>query len=268
MEQTEYYTETTSGQELKLLESLNNLCNPYTRSFLQQQNLIKEGMRVLDVGCATGMMACELAQLVCNTGEVVATEINPERLALSKKLAHEKNINNIKFVQISAKNLDRMGKDLTFDLICCRFVLAHLQHPEITFSQMYRLLKPGGILCCEETNGLEGLFCYPESATYNHWVKIVTEQSKIHEKQYAADYFLGRKLYGLYQKHGMKALSLRTVQPLLVTPSEKIQLRFGTIMAPSTIIDENNFSQDLERLIKDNTHIASFYPYIQVSGIK
>jgi SAM-dependent methyltransferase len=40
----------------------------------------------------------------------------------------------------------------SFDLVYCRFLLIHLPEPERALREMFRLLKPGGILVCEDAD--------------------------------------------------------------------------------------------------------------------
>ncbi len=103
------------------LEILNELTNSGFLAFLHQAGL-KEGMKVLDVGCGTGILACEVAK---NVGQVIGIDISKEQIDLAQSLAAGKQIHNVEFRQMSAHDIGNLEEK--FDLIYFRYVLHHVK---------------------------------------------------------------------------------------------------------------------------------------------
>ena len=61
-----------SAFELERLARQERLIGPTTRSYFRQAGLVP-GMRVLDVGSGTGLVAFHAAELVGESGEVIGT---------------------------------------------------------------------------------------------------------------------------------------------------------------------------------------------------
>src|SRR6516225_1484057 len=110
------------------LRILHGLYGPGTRRVLLESGL-RRGMRVADLGCGVGIdtSAAQLAQA-------------GERLKPRGR--------NISFVESSATDTGMPPE--SFDLVYCRFLLIHLPAPEQALAEMRSLLKPNGILVCED----------------------------------------------------------------------------------------------------------------------
>ncbi|MBR58986.1 MAG: hypothetical protein CMH54_13335 [Myxococcales bacterium] len=94
-----------------------------------------EKLRVADVGCGPGTTLSWLSHLPRIVGI--------DRAALCLELARER-APNAELIQANAEELPL--KDQQFDLIFCLDILEHLEHPEKAVEELYRILKPGGIL--------------------------------------------------------------------------------------------------------------------------
>lgn len=93
------------------------------------------------------MVSQLLAELVGPSGEVVGVDFSPAQIAEARALLPA-DMTNVSFVAASATetNLPRES----FDLVYCRFLLIHLADPELALKEMYDLLKPNGIIVCED----------------------------------------------------------------------------------------------------------------------
>jgi SAM-dependent methyltransferase len=91
--------------------------------------------RVLDSGTGAGTLALALAPLV---GEVVGVDVVPELLEAARRDAPA----NATFVEGDATALP--FESFTFDIACSRRTLHHVNRPELAFSELVRVARPGG----------------------------------------------------------------------------------------------------------------------------
>src|SRR5262249_40972835 len=128
------------------LRLLHGLYGPGTRRLLLDAGL-RRGMRVADLGCGVGMVTALLAELVGPDGHVVGVDARAAQLAQARERLHAGGANT-RFVEASAT--DTGLPPGSFDLVYCRFLLIHLTEPERALGEMRALLKPNGILVCED----------------------------------------------------------------------------------------------------------------------
>jgi len=106
---------------------------------------IREGMRILELGCGTGYFTRELAR----TGAMIdAVDISPELLAAARE--HCPTV-NVTFQIQNAYALEY--EDSVFDAVVGSSVLHHLAI-EQALTQIYRVLRPRGTICFTEPNML------------------------------------------------------------------------------------------------------------------
>ncbi|WP_250318091.1 class I SAM-dependent methyltransferase [Pedobacter sp. B4-66] len=103
------------------------------------ESIIKKGMTVLDVGCGTGAISKDIAQLIGQTGKVTGID-NTSKFIESGKLTYH-NITNLELIHIDLFDFQPIEK---FDLIVAARVLQWLSNPKQALLKMKSLLKPGG----------------------------------------------------------------------------------------------------------------------------
>jgi ubiquinone/menaquinone biosynthesis C-methylase UbiE len=128
------------------LHILHDLYGKGTRRVLLDAGL-RRGMRVADLGCGVGMVTALLADLVGPEGQVVGIDLSAAQLAQAREQFNGSGA-NVRFVQASATATGL--PPMSFDLVYCRFLLIHLPEPQRALAEMHALLKPGGILVCED----------------------------------------------------------------------------------------------------------------------
>jgi ubiquinone/menaquinone biosynthesis C-methylase UbiE len=97
--------------------------------------------QVLDVATGAGHTAFAFAPHVA---EVVASDITPEMLATTARLAQERGLANVTIQEADAEELP--FSDATFDLVTCRIAPHHFGDIDRFLHQCERVLKPGGLL--------------------------------------------------------------------------------------------------------------------------
>lgn len=232
-----------NGQER--LKILNKIHNPHSLNFLQE-GCLQEGMKVLDIGCGTGIMSCEIATRVGPLGRVTAVDIRQEQIDLAEEEAKKRELENVKFLKLSADAIETLEKG--FDLIYSRFLLSHIPNDEEVLEQALSLLKPGGKIIIEDTAGIDCNVCFPPSNAYNEWVKAVQMQAKIQN----TDFNIGYKLPYLLKKRGCMVEKALMYQAMLKNSQEKKILTLGIIECGPSYMQKGFCSkQNLEKVIAE-----------------
>lgn len=104
---------------------------------------LKDGMRILDVGSGTGVYT-ELLLKNLPHSSVTALEVDKKLFDISKERLsnYEGNRLNLKLGSIKSSGL----KESSYDFVVCRFVFQHLENPMEATREIYKLLKPGGVV--------------------------------------------------------------------------------------------------------------------------
>ena len=195
------------------LELLNRVYGPSTERLLTEVDL-QPGMSAADIGCGDGDVACWLAGHVGTTGTVVGVDSSPDQLAIARRKALAQGLAHVRFVEASAYSTGLARE--AFDLVCCRSLLSHLQHPADAVREMSALVKPGGSLVCEDID-MTTLSTDPPTAAYVRVVEILLALGEDRE----ADYRVGADLEALFQAVGYAQPNVRTDQPAFRTGESK-----------------------------------------------
>jgi ubiquinone/menaquinone biosynthesis C-methylase UbiE len=102
----------------------------------------QESDRVLDLACATGIVARLASKQVGPTGKVVGLDLNPAMLAIARSAAPTDAL--IEWQQGNAE--DMPFPDEAFDLVLCQQGLQFFPNKDVALREMHRVLAPGGRL--------------------------------------------------------------------------------------------------------------------------
>jgi len=119
---------------------------------------LQEGMALLDIGCGPGRVTIPAAVKVGQRGKVVALDVQPGMLNLTREKAKKKKLGNINFLQIKMGEGEIGGKfesanlgKMKFDRALLVTVLGEIPKQETALKEIFEVLKPGGILSVTET---------------------------------------------------------------------------------------------------------------------
>jgi ubiquinone/menaquinone biosynthesis C-methylase UbiE len=115
---------------------------------------LKEGHKVLEVGCGPGFFTIPASRIVGDEGRVYAVDIHPRAIARVKEKIEKEALKNLTPMCSNASNTGLKGGsvDLAF-LFGLRYFAGGLEN---VISELHRVLKPGGIISFEKTRGSEG----------------------------------------------------------------------------------------------------------------
>ena len=103
---------------------------------------IKAGETVLDLGSGGGIDCFLAAQATGASGEVIGVDVTPEMVDLARANAKKMGVNNVVFKLGKLENLPQ--PDDSVDLIISNCVLSLVEHKDLAFQEIFRVLKPGG----------------------------------------------------------------------------------------------------------------------------
>lgn len=167
---------------------------------------LKPGMKVLDLACGPGFTACELAKFVGPDGYVTGIDINEELIAVAHQAKETEQVDNVSLSLGNLYNLDL--PENAFDFVYARFVFQHLEKPDVALSNVWKILKPGGVLCILDIDDNWTSFA-PES---NAFVKFI-RKTGAGQRRKGGNRLIGSQLYGLLSKAGYNDVST-TIYPI------------------------------------------------------
>ncbi|MGB4137577.1 MAG: class I SAM-dependent methyltransferase [Microbacterium sp.] len=154
----------THGHHESVLRSHSNRTIANSAAYLAPH--LTADTTLLDVGAGPGTITVEFAERVA---QVTATEIGPEELALSQRLAEERGIRNIGF---SVEDVHALGfADDSFDVVHAHQVLQHVADPVQALREMRRVAKPGGIVAARDSD-YAGFIWFPLLPELDEWLAL------------------------------------------------------------------------------------------------
>ena len=208
------YTLATGNSGAYRLQILNTIHQPYTEFLLKRAGL-SQGMRVADVGCGTGNVSCLIASKVGIDGSVCGVDISAAQLDIARSQAATVNLDNVTFSEGSAYDTG-LPKE-TYDLVYCRFLLIHLNQPKDALIEMHSLLKPGGLLICEEAD-FSKAFCQPSSKSHDSCYQMLIGLAE----ERGQNFCLGIELYKIFQNAGFINPEISFVQPVVTGENKRL----------------------------------------------
>jgi ubiquinone/menaquinone biosynthesis C-methylase UbiE len=127
--------------------------------------------RVLDVATGAGHTAFALAPYAA---EVVALDITQEMLTVAQKVASERHLHNIRFLEGNAQELP--CADASFDVVTCRQAAHHFPDVHTSVREWARVLKAGGKLVLVDSMSPEE----PEIEILLNEIEILRDPSHVH----------------------------------------------------------------------------------------
>ena len=121
-----------------LLDSFCGVGNPFSLGDIKNEDI------VLDVGCGAGFDMFVTSRLVGQNGRVCGVDLTDQMIERSQKNLTEAGIMNFEIKKVDTENIPYA--DATFDVVISNGVINLSPCKDKLFSEIYRVLKPGGRL--------------------------------------------------------------------------------------------------------------------------
>jgi ubiquinone/menaquinone biosynthesis C-methylase UbiE len=159
-----------SEEELERLIQQAELFEELTRQLFVEAG-IREGMRVLDLGCGVGDVSFLAARFVGPSGHVIGMDRSNECLEVARDRALFKEFENVTFIR---GDLAQLYLDAPVDAVVGRFVLMYLADPAATLRRAAEYVQPGGVIAIQEldTSGIRSL---PELPLFEASIRLIKE---------------------------------------------------------------------------------------------
>lgn len=159
---------------------------------------VHHGQRILDVGCGAGVDLPALAQIAGPGGTVVGLEINSDLVREARRLMIDRHDAASANVLVFHGDAQRMTiPDAEFDRARTDRALQHFPHPQQALAEIWRVLKPGGIVTLVEPDW-GSMVVSPGSAS---GVGDETFSKALDWcRRHLANPLMGRNLYGMLRE--------------------------------------------------------------------
>ncbi len=170
------------------LDEFNARYNPILSFFDETR---KHDLKILDVGCGTGVAAEKLMKF----GTVCGIDVSPESIRLATDILDEAYVS-------TAEELPFMSG--TFDVVVCTETMEHLLNPPKAISEFNRVLNPDGYLIISTPNPWYWLIIL-------HKVYAKIRGRRTGTGQVTENYLPSPKLKNLIQGGGFRIIKFETV---------------------------------------------------------
>jgi SAM-dependent methyltransferase len=109
---------------------------------------VREGWRVIEIGCGPQGCLGLLAERVGAKGRVVGIERSAEQVERARQFVAGRHLANVEVIHADAKGTGLPAQ--SFDLATARLVLVNVPEPELLVREMVRLIRPGGVVALHE----------------------------------------------------------------------------------------------------------------------
>ena len=230
---TDVYVLGTGEAAADRLRLLDEVYGPSTRKMLLDAGL-GPGRRALDLACGVGAVSCWMAAQVGAMGSVVAADVNPDQLVVSKW--HCAKCDHLPIEYIEASAYETGFPDESFDLVHMRLLLCHLTEPAKVLREAYRLLQSGGVLVCQDLR-ISSIFSSAESSAISRSIEI----GQMVGSALGVSYDYGARMPADASSAGFRSVEVRLEQPAYFRGPEK-RLWELTFAEASNVIRRNGIA--------------------------
>ncbi len=259
------YTLATGRAGSARLRLLDELYGPATYALIKSIGL-SGARQIADIGCGVGSMSVWLGERFPQA-QVIGADASPEQIAVATQRALDRTLTNIRF-DVADAYVTGLPTG-AFDLVYCRAILCHLREPLRALAEMRRLVKPGGILLCEDFDNL-GSVAEPSQEAYRDVVSFDQRVSQA----LGLDFNIGLKLPAMLAQVCIASPQVQFFQPVflagegkrLIELSLAEQIPYLAHAGVATWEEMENLVQALRKINEDDQVLVGQWRMTQAWG--
>lgn len=257
---SEVYIHDVGQADRERLEILTELYDPASRDFVSSR-LSDDARSVLEIGCGHGQMAFWFTEQVRRrNGFVVAIDESQAQIDVCLQRRQELGIDNIRFIRHDMTSTLDIGD--VFDVVYCRFVLAHITNWSTFFDNVLALCKDNGSIIIEEPTTRR--FSIPHHPSIPRSVELLEKLGeRINVKFNCAE-----PLWNYVQTIDVDIQAAQFTQPALTTPRQKSLIWRSFVQIRDRLREfELASSPEIETLYRDLRDVAEDDNYL-LEGVR
>jgi SAM-dependent methyltransferase len=198
------------------------------------------GQRFVEFGCGLGYVARWAAG---QGAHATGIDLNPEQIAVADGLARDAGLHTAQFRlgNVYEPGLEPGGVDMSYS----RWLMVHLNKPVEAMRAIYTVLKPGGVMVCEEAD-VSAVYAEPSSPAYVELREICLEAGR----RRGVDYTGGRRAHSWAKEAGFELIHVDAYHPHYMTGEHKGFWNWTMRAAAEGLVREGTLTADrLEELV-------------------
>ncbi|MDE2148384.1 MAG: methyltransferase domain-containing protein [Gammaproteobacteria bacterium] len=137
----------TNDEEIRRLGLQHRVWRPAVLDCWQRAG-ITVGSRVLDVGAGPGYATVDLAEIVGETGQVIAVERSRRFARAARDRCESQGLRQVQLLELDLMTDPVPAEDM--DAAWCRWVASFVSSPALLLSKLARAVRPGGVAIFHE----------------------------------------------------------------------------------------------------------------------
>jgi len=192
------------------LRVISEIHDGRTRDLLLRAGLAA-GQRFVEFGCGLGYVARWAAG---QGAHATGIDLNPEQITVADGLAREAGLHSAQFRlgNVYEPGLEPESVDMSYS----RWLMMHLIKPVEAMRAIYTVLKPGGVMVCEEAD-VSAVYAEPHSPEYAELRDIGLEAGR----RRGVDYAGGRRVHTWAKEAGFDVIHVDAYHPHYTTGEHK-----------------------------------------------
>jgi len=212
---------------------------------------LTNGLSVLDVGCGIGDDLIDMAGAIGPRGIVTGVDLSEALLAIARQNI-KKGPGNIELVKGDALNLE-FG-DESFDRCRIDRTLQHIAGPKKALAEMYRVLRPGGIMLAFDNDWETFMFSCTD--------KVLVRKVANYWCDSFASGWVGRYLFCYFRELGLAEVKVYP-RTLVINELDKSDKVFDLFQTINNCVEENIITADeaneLHAEMREQDRSGSFF---------
>lgn len=240
---------------LEILDSLENIKSFKCRSYELMK--IRDGNKILDIGCGLGNDVFKLAKMVGKNGKVIGIDKSTALISNAQQKADSSNL----FVEFCVGDVNNLlFSDNTFDGCRADRVFQHLGDRKQALNEMIRVARNGAYIAVMDPDW--------ETLVIDAPNKNLTR--KILNQKGPKNRWCGRQIFRLLKEAGLKNIELFTTT-IIINDYTSADIVFGLTSTVNTLLaigdlTESDVNNWLDYLMKAND-LGRFFSALTIFGV-